>query len=292
MEKKFEQINYGIEGVNDEEKNKQTADAYFVHHSKAGYKTYAETEKSENPRAPFNPEKQITPDVPEGGIELAREKAEELFRSLNPGKDKLFFVSSNESRAIETANVFKTIAVEKGFEIIKPEKTKSDISDEIADGEIRILNNLSLNPKDTLLFNIFLPEKLLRPVNWDAVDDDFKKKWKEAREIIASDDQGSYGGNLHKHSKAIKELFPEVRTTQELHDKEFKNLIRLGKWAEKKFSLKENNIKIIAFGHENYVLQILDEKFNESGIGNCESIGVTLDEKTTLSFRNKETKVD
>jgi len=290
MSEQFEFV--GNHKKNDASKDTDNKNAYFVRHSKSGYKTYAQTEKSENPRAPFDSEKQVTPDLTEEGIELAKRKAEEFFKTLDPTQDKLFFVSSNEARAVETANIYREIASQMGFEIIKPEKTRSKISDEVGNGEIRVLENLSLNPSDTILFNIFLPEKLIRPANWEAVDPEFKRKWDNAREIIKNDDQGSYGGNLHKHSKAIKEFFQEVETTQQLHEKEFKNLLRLVKWAEKKFEIKKNNIKIIAFGHENYVLNVLDESFHEKGINNCETIGISLDDQATITFRDKDVQIN
>lgn len=263
-------------------------DVYFIRHSKSGYKTYAETEKSENPRASFDPENQVTPDLTEEGVKLAREKAEEFFGELDPAQDKIFFVSSNEARALETANIYREVAHTHGFEVIKPDKSGGATAEQIGGGEVRTIENLSLNPEDTLIFNVFIPEKLLRPINWDAVDKEFKKKWELAREIIKNDDQGSYGANLHKHSVAIKGIFPEIETTQELHEKQFNNLLRLAKWAEKKFKIKESRIKVVAFGHENYVLQALDEYMQEHGINNCETIGLSLgDDKSEVSFRGK-----
>jgi len=269
------------------------ADIYFIRHSKSGYKTYAITEQSQNPRAAFDPEHQVTPDLTEEGVKFAKEKADEFFQGLDPAKDKLFFVSSNEARAFETANVYREIAHARGFEVIKPDTSGGALVEQIGGGEIKTIENLSLNPKDTLVFNIFIPEKLLRPINWSAVDGEFKEKWETAREIIKNDDQGSYGANLHKHSEAIKKIFPEVKTTQELHDKQFKNLLRLAKWAEKKFKMKENKIKVVAFGHENYILQALDEYLQERGINNCETIGLSLSgDNSEISYRGKKAEIN
>ena len=268
-------------------------DAYFIRHSKSNYKTSADTLKSEDPRAAFDPEKQITPDLTEEGRELAKNKAEELFNGLDPAGDKLFFVSSNEVRALETANIYREVASARGFEIIKPDKSGGALAEQIGSGEIRVVENLSLNPEDTLLFHIFAPQKLLRPINWGAVDEEFKKKWERAREIIKSDDQGTYGANLHKYSAAIKEIFPQIETTREMHERQFGNLLRLVKWAEKKFNIKDNKIRVIAFGHENYVLQGLEEYFQEHGIDNCETIGLSLsDDKINLSFREKTVELN
>jgi len=274
-------------------------DAFLIRHSKSVYETYAETEKSENPRAAFDPDSQVVPDLTEEGIKLAREKAEEFFDGLDPAKDKIFFVSSNEVRALQTANIYREVAEVRGFQIIKPEKSGSawtgagELSEQIGGGKIRTIENLSLNPKDTLVFNIFLPEKLLRPINWDNVDPEFRKKWEEAREIIRNNDRGSYGGNLHAHSEDLKKIFPEIETTKEMHKKQLRNLVRLMEWAEKKFDLKENRIKVIGFGHENYILQALDEYFHEKGINNCEAMGLTVEDgKAALSFRGKSAEVE
>ncbi|MDO8579299.1 MAG: hypothetical protein Q7R72_00295, partial [bacterium] len=47
-------------------------DVFFIRHSKSAYKTYAATQKSGNPRAPFDPENQISPDLTEEGELLAK----------------------------------------------------------------------------------------------------------------------------------------------------------------------------------------------------------------------------
>ncbi len=275
------------------EKETPKEDVYFIRHSKSGYKTYAGIEQSTNPRASFDPENQVTPDLTEEGIKLAKEKAGEFFDGLDPAQDKIFFVSSNEARALETANIYREVAHARGFEIIKPDKSGGAAAEQIGGGEVRTIENLSLNPKDTLVFNVFIPEKLSRPINWDSVDEEFKRKWESAREIIKSDDQGSYGANLHRHSEAIKQIFPEIKTTQELHKKQFNNLLRLARWAEKKFKIKENRIKVVAFGHENYILQALDEYLQEHGINNCETIGLSLgDDKSEITFRGKNAELN
>lgn len=280
-----------IPAMSEDEKTSKE-DAYFIRHSKSSYKTYAEIEKSQNPRAAFDPENQITPDLTQEGIKLAKEKAEEFFGSLNPAQDKIFFISSNEARALETANIYREVARAHGFEIVKPDKSGSSVAERIGNGEIRTIENLSLNPKNTVLSNIFLPENLLRDINWGAIDEDFRKKWKLAREIIKNADQGSYGANLHMHSEAIKKIFPEIETSRELYERQFNNLLRLAKWAESKFKIKENKIKVVAFGHENYILEVLDECFQTQGINNCETISLALnDDNPTLSFRGREATV-
>lgn len=267
----------------DEEQN----DAFLVRHSKSSYATYAAAEASD-PQAAFNPAEQVTPDLTPEGRELAREKAAELLDSLDPQKDRLFFVSSNEARALETADIYRQVAHERGFTIIKPENTRNPIQEQAGGDEVRVLQNLSLNARSTLLLSLFQQEKGARPINWEGVDPETRAKWEAAREIIKKDDGGSFGSNFVKHADAIKEIFPDVETARELFDKNFRNIMRMAQWAEGRFNLRENNIKIIGFGHENYALEAMNRYFEENGVNNCEAIGISLgDGGPELSFRGK-----
>ena len=143
--------------------------ADFVRHSISSYKTYGKLVASENPTGKFNPDEQVTPDLPEKGIDLAKQEAEKYFASLDLQKDIIFFASSNEARALETANIFRQVAHEKGFEIIKPEKSRSKLSDEIADSEIRVLKNLSIYPDhetNSVVDSVFSPSAQRGKINW------------------------------------------------------------------------------------------------------------------------------
>ena len=265
---------------------------HFTRHSRANYDTYGKIKKSENPRAAVDREDQLTPDLPEAGIRLAQEKAEEFLSRLKPETDILFFVSSDEARALETANVYRQAAHAKGFEILKPEHVRGKFAEKIGEGEIRTLDQLSLNIKDTLLASVFSPDSQLGSPNWEAVDDEFKEKWKKAREIINSHDYGSYGGNLFHHSEAIAEIFPDIKTAKELYDVNFKNLLRLAEFGIKKAkeSGLEKNVKILAFGHENYMGYALNEYFGDHNIGNCETLDINVDDSGITLERKGEIK--
>lgn len=82
------------------EKKEDSDSVHFTRHSKADYLNYRQIKSSDNPRRGIDPENQIVPDVPEAGIALAEEKAEELLSKFDPENDILFFASSNEARAI------------------------------------------------------------------------------------------------------------------------------------------------------------------------------------------------
>jgi hypothetical protein len=235
-----------------EEVHKDSID--FVRHSKSSYQTYGDIMGSLNPMAEYNKEKQSTPDLTIVGIEMARQEAEKFLSMLNPNEDELFIVSSNEARAIESANIYREIARSKGFTIIKPEHARSGLSEEIANGEIRIIESLSINSTHLLIDNVFNPPAKRGVINWSAIDSEFKARFDEASKIIEADDQGSYGGNLAKHGDKIKEIFPEIETAEELFKGQFQKLKRLAKFGIKKAQESDNkkNIKILAFGHENY----------------------------------------
>lgn len=266
----------------------------FTRHSKAGYKTYAEILASKNPQAPFDPERQITPDITEQGAELARSEAEKLFDGMNSETDALFFASSNEARALDTANIYRQVAHEKGFEILTPEHTRSSVAATIGEGEIRTVKNLSLNNTNTLVSSVFNPKFLTGKENLAALDEETRQKWEEARVIIDADDKGSWGANFYHHSEEIKKIFPELKSAKNLYETNFKNLVRLADFGIKKAEESEHpkNIKILAFGHENYISYALNKYFGDHEIKNCETITVNVCDKTSLERRGEKKVLD
>lgn len=266
----------------------------FIRHSNAGYTTYKKVLRSDNPTAEFRKEEQVTPDLTEEGIELARQEAEKLFESLNSNNDILFFASSNEARAVETAYIYHKVAKEQGFQIIKPEHSRSMLSEEMSGGEIRVINELSIDSKNMLLDFLFVSPDKRGDINWAVVDPEFKVRFDQASKIIEDDDQGSYGGNLQKHGEKVKEVFPEITTAQDHFNMKFKNLKRLAKFGFNKAeqSGQAKNIKILAFGHEGYVAQAIQNHFQEEGIDNCETIQVTMNIGSLIgNFRGKEAQL-
>lgn len=276
MPEKFENLGHSI---------------HFIRHGKAEYRSIKEILKSDDPQQGINPEIQELNDLTEEGKELALEEAKKFFSKLDPKKDAIFFVSSNMTRALETANIYKEVALQGGFEIIKPEHTTTKSSEDISGGEIKILKNLSLNIQNVLLSEIFNPEIKQGDINWQAVDEETKTKWQKAREIIETDNKHSWGENFFYYSKAVREIFPELKTTQDLYDTNFRNLIRLAKFGFKKIqeSKSDKNIKVICFGHENYMGYALNKYFGEHAINNCEVIDISISEDGGLlgSFRDQ-----
>jgi len=124
------------------------------------------------------------------------------------------------------------------------------------------------------------------------VSKETRKKWKKARKIIERDNKGSWGANHYYYSKKIKEIFPHIKTSEDLYEQKFKNLLRLIKFADKK--IKEanlgKNIKVLGFGHENYFLYFLGKYFKKPTIENCEAIGFKIKEDGIQATAKGESK--
>lgn len=268
----------------------------FTRHSKASYKTYTKTLQSDNPLTSFNADEQITPDLPEAGVELAKNKAAEFFSGL-PKDTVLFFASSNEARAIETANIYRTIAKKMGFDVIVPDKTKSELADNLSEGEIRVIDQLSINSENLVIDSLFTPASYRVAPNWNLInDDEFKKKFEQAAAIIDADNRGNWGANYAAHSQALKEIFPQIKSSKDLFGSQFKNLMRLAKFAADKIKEHEQEtgktVKVLAFGHENYMLEALEKYFDEEGLNNCEMVDFEIGtDNITAHYRGKSAKI-
>lgn len=252
----------------------------FIRHSKAEYNTYGKIRSSENPQAGMDPENQITPDLSAEGVALAEKKAEELLSRFVADRDILFFTSSNEARALETANVYRKKAHEKGFEILKPDNVRLKLAETIGEGEIRVIDNLSLNPKNILLQALFNPDHHNVSVNWDALDQETREKCDRVRALVRENDYGSFGPNFFHHSEKAKKIFPEIKSAQDQFDSQFQHLLRLARFGLKMAGDAKlaKNVKILAFGHENYMAYALDKYFGDNEIKNCEAIEVRFDD--------------
>ena len=269
-------------------------EVYSIRHGAAEYKPYKDLMAGPNPQGQFEANQQSEPDLTEAGKESARQDAEAFLDTLDPKTDQLFLVSSNEARAIETASIFRVVALEKGFTIIKPEHSRSKLADKLGQGEVRVLEALSLNKDGVLARQVFQPN--MPTVNWAAVDSSFAQNWRQARALVEADNRGSWGANFAAHSEAVKKLLPVIETVKELYDSKFKILLRYLKWADGKIKKEapDSGIKLLAFGHENYVLQMLMDEFGEEGIKNCEAIKFETDGAgaITATFRGKSKKLN
>ena len=98
------------------------------------------------------------------------------------------------------------------------------------------------------------------------------------RALIRENDHGSFGANFFHYSELVQDVFPEIKSAKNLFDRQFHNLLRLAKFGIQKAreSGLKKNIKILAFGHENYMSYALDKFFQEHDIKNCETIDVAV----------------
>lgn len=274
---------------------KRMNEFHFFRHGNANYKEYEKIREGKNPQESFNPQNQDELDLTEAGRELSQNKANIFFNELDPHKTKLFFVSSNEARAIETASIFKKIAEEKGFNILTPENTRSDFVDKYTDGNIRVIDSLSINPQNILMaVSIFNTGKQDTTSFFDKLDEQTKEKWIKVRNIIDQNDKGSWAKNYKEYGEMVKGFLPDqVKTTQDLYENNFKNIKRLIQWSAKKIEQSHENIKVIGFGHEDYMLEFLNQEFEEEGIKNCEMINFSVDNNSIdANFRNKNINLD
>jgi len=274
---------------------KRDDEFFVIRHSLAQYQGNKAIIGSDNPEAAFDPKTQdfrsdLTPD----GQELARTEAEKFFDQLDPERDAIFFASSDLVRAIETAQIYKDVAKERGFEIIVPENVRNEIVEEIGEGEIRKVEALSLNIENMLLDFVFFPEDQLEEAvkDKDFVSEDTKRRWVEARKIIESDNQGTWGRNYHKHSRAIQEIFPNIRTAENMYDKKFKGMVRLMRMAQRKINQEQpqKNIKVLAFSHENAMLHFMSQNFHDASINNCEGVAFKIDGPNIKATARGQTK--
>lgn len=275
------------------EKNKTKVD--FIRHSKATYATYDRTTMSDNPSQPFDHKDQIFPDLSPEGVELAKKSAKEFLKTLDPNKDELFFVSSNEVRALETAEIYHNEATMRRFSILKPEHSRSPISDKYLNGDIRMVNALSINFKNSIASNLLNPQSSRRQINFEALDPKEVETYKKLQEEIDKNNKGSFAANFLAYGDLVKKEIPEFETAEDLYNHNFKELIRLFKFAEKKAesSTSERQIRILAFSHENQLLVALNKYFDERGINNCEILHVeSSDEGIKANFRGKESIIE
>jgi hypothetical protein len=270
---------------------------HFIRHSMSTYQNMRNTIQGENPEGKVDFNRQ-QPDVPPKGIELAEKEAGRFFEGFNPQKDILFFASSNEARAIDTADVYRRVAKGKGFSVIRTRNPRNRYAQETGQGEIRTIGALSLNAPNTILLSVFNPdpEKAFSP-NWGGVREETKSAWKAAREIIEGDDRGSWAANFDAHSERVTEILravsPGEKSAKDQFRIDFFQILRLIRFAARTTNGHPRRIRVIGFGHENYLVIALKKFFGEHGINNCESIEFAVEGNgaVKMQFRGKEAVV-
>lgn len=281
----------------DGKRGKFSAD--YFRHSESPYKTYKAKLKSDEPNSPLNPEQQYVDDLTPKGVEIAKDAARKYFEGLNPEKDRLYFVSSNEARALGTARVYKDEAEKRGFTIIDvPEaRQKNDIAYRVTGGKVRTSKKLSVNPQNLVLDNLFMPADKRFEVNFDKLSPDFIVKYEQAKAIVDRDNKGSYGANLVAHASEVRKIFPEVKTAESVEKEKLQKLIHtFGKYAKRHAEQgSEEDIKVLAFGHQDQMVGFLNREFGKADLQNCEAVSFDFDasdKRVEVKYRGEKRKLE
>lgn len=243
---------------------------FYFRHAQALYGAIVEKLRSDNPRGPIDIETQPENDLTEAGHKLARASAEGFLARLDPKKDELFFVSSDQMRALQTARVFIEVALQKGFRVIRHDKTGSSVAANVGDGYIRSLETLSHSYADALPDAVFNPPSQLPEINWKTVPPEYRAQWDKARADVLADDRGSWGANFFAHSEEVESMLPGVRSAKDLFAKRYKALVRQAQVALR--STQGQRVNILAFGHENMVGIPLERDTGDHALPNCEGV--------------------
>lgn len=287
----------------------------FIRHSTAKYGPYARILRGEANipgQLRFDADSQFSREAEVGeveltqqGQELARTSAEAYFDQLlqeTGGQAAVVFLSSNEQRALETAQVYLDVAKAKGVEVVKLGAGASPgkrLAEDLAGGDIRVLRSLSLNSENILMESVFTQGRQMKPdsISWDAVPDPkFRQAWEAARAIVAADERGSFGANFAAHSDQVRQVFADngyagLETAQKLFaDFKERVLERLKHFASLAERAPGKQLRLLLFGHENYWMYAIQQLLGEDGLKNCEEVGIFLDAdgKIRLKFRGKE----
>ncbi len=271
--------------------------ADYIRHSKASYPTYAGIMMSNDPTAPFDAERQVEKDLTPDGIKIAQDSARKYFDKLDPKKDKLYMLASNEVRALETAKVYKDEAIARGFIIISVPKQENDIGYRITKGGVRTSSKLSINSRNLVADNVFMPADKRFKVNFGQLAPEVRERYQRAVEIVDRENKGSYGANLVAYGDEVKKLFPEVRTSEKIEKEKLGVLIKtFGNYARQhEKSGSEDHIKVLAFGHQDQMVGFLNKNFGKAELDNCEAVSFDFDNdegKVEVEYRGKKSKLE
>ncbi|MES2225730.1 MAG: hypothetical protein V4480_02885 [Patescibacteria group bacterium] len=264
-------------------------EAFFTRHGAALYLENGRILRSDSPEATPNFKGLLRPDLDPQKIEAVHKAAEKLLGSLNPDTDELFIVSSDIPRAIETADIYRQIAHTLGFTVIRHEdrQVRDDFARDSAESEIRTLPSLGLRVENLLNLALFSPETTEEDINWSGVSSEAREKWRKARALIDQDSRANWGENFVAHADEIGKLYPDIARAKAAYVQGFQNLLRLAKFAKRKSETLApgRKIKVLAFGHENYIRPFLSENFGDAGFDNVETIKVEVGEPVTIERR-------
>ena len=252
---------------------------YFVRHAQANYLNEERELLLDNSKFVGNQEKpssQLLRDLTSEGVQVAQETARDFFEKLRSEKEREFYVvSSRLPRSLETAEIFVREGDGQGF--IFHEYLKSSEWKITADKRIRIMEPLSLPHYDPFIYSVFNPQDFEPEINWDAESSKKNQEyWHQARDFVLKNDQGSWSKNYHMYGKYVQEkYFDDLKTTRDLHGLQFNYLIKL----LRRMQLTDDGLfkTVLAFGHEDYMMQALENHFSDPHLENCQILSVGSD---------------
>jgi broad specificity phosphatase PhoE len=268
--------------ITPESKDENETEIFFIRHSNAQYRADFEQVMSDEPNKAIDRKKQPSPDLSPEGVELAHTEAEKLYKQYPKGT-RFTFLSSNLARANETARIYREEAIKAQMEVV-------DVSKE---GEgVRTLETLSLREYSPLSLGVFdnmLTDEEIENFKLDKVDSEYKRQWFEARKYVAEQGfKGSWGETFQCYSKYVSENFPllKISSKEDLFKKQFIPLTRLAHWALNRF--KKENIKILCFGHEDYVSRLYELNSEAKG---SEYKGIGYSKYFKVNLRGNELQI-
>jgi len=224
---------------------------FFVRHADASYQHYKNILSGDAPQAWFASRQQPDTDLTPTWIERASSQAKSFFdthrdslQAWLTSEDKqteFVFVSSNEVRAVQTANIYKNVWESLWFAV----------------AETIIHKKLWLNFDSVILYSVFNPTNspVVWTINRDALDDDFLALYDKARSVILADDRWSFGSNFYAHAEEVQKYFASISTSKQLDIHQLKKLLVQASSLDKTY--KDEWKKVVCFGHENYCLEYL-----------------------------------
>ena len=276
----------------------------FIRHGESAYKGIAQDLASENPQKSFDRNQQPSQDLTEKGIAQVREAAKKILAELDPSQTTLHIWSSDESRAINTCQIFTEEATTQGF-TVSPSSTKRKGAYWLDTEPISRTDVLSINTPNILLSTIFMPsnafscslEMLQTPDRPDEETQKLYDKILEIRSLIDNENQEAvawgekvnWGSNYAKYGDRVHDILPDVEGPEQVYRRKFIKGVLL---LQRKSLESSSRDRLVLFGHENILLHFLKTQFDKEHFGNCEILEFCVDsENLEIKLENGITKI-
>jgi hypothetical protein len=259
--------------------------------------------------------------------EVWESEADKLLKSLNPATDVLYIASSPVERAAQTAVIYTQKAREMGFQIVDhgdkdivafgPEGHANESGKrtlEAGQGVGVRKFDQSMPAMEALLpsyiADVFTPadmydKKYLNEdktpnydaitglPGWQAMPEEAKQKWLEARRYVDANNKGSWGENYYHHSEHLAKMFPEIPLALEVSQKRlahYGNLFTIVRDSFRQDATNSGkNLKMLIFTHEES-FGALENIFGEGAhaMKNCEPVRFRPNDKGDYTILKRD----